>query len=55
MIVSWSPVCNMIRYLNTGIIRIPIGMFKDFKITKVKIVNDEIVISLSRDFFTNSE
>ena len=45
--ISWSPVCQMLRHYNTGTIRIPISnLFKDFKINFVKLEKDEIIISL---------
>ena len=45
--ISWNPVCQMLRHFNLGTIKIPIGtLFQGFKIDTVKIDKDTIVIHL---------
>jgi len=45
--ISWSPVCRMLKHFNIGTIRIPLGdLFKDFKIDSITIESEEIIINL---------
>jgi hypothetical protein len=50
MILSWSPCASILRFFNTATIRIPINCLRDFKIIKYSIKDDELVITLEKQF-----
>jgi hypothetical protein len=44
--IAWSASASFMKLWRTGTIKIPLGIFKDFKIDAVRIENNEITISL---------
>jgi hypothetical protein len=47
MPITWSPVCQMIKHINTGVIRIPLGsLFSNYKLDCITTTSDEIVIRI---------
>ena len=45
--ISWNPSCQMLRHINVGSIKIPLGnLFKGFKIDAINISDNTIVINL---------
>ena len=45
--ISWSPACHMLKHINTGVIRIPLGnLFSNYKLDSITTKSDEIIIHI---------